>query len=204
MTLHVNRQILFVQGGGQGTHDEWDNKLVESLRRELGKEYEIRYPQMPSEDDPKYALWKPALERAFRALQPGAFLVGHSVGATVLLKVLSEHSQADQFGAIFSMAAPFIGEGGWSNDDLQFPPDFGGRLPEGVSIHFYHGLEDDVVPASHVDLYARAVPQARVHRLQGRDHQLNNDLREVARAMLRLSLHRIGFRPKPPSHRQKR
>jgi hypothetical protein len=27
------RQILFIQGGGAGTHDEWDNKLVESLRQ---------------------------------------------------------------------------------------------------------------------------------------------------------------------------
>ena len=24
-------QILFIQGGGAGTHDEWDNKLVASL-----------------------------------------------------------------------------------------------------------------------------------------------------------------------------
>lgn len=30
------RQVLFIQGGGAGTHDEWDGKLVESLRRELG------------------------------------------------------------------------------------------------------------------------------------------------------------------------
>ncbi|MEP7191263.1 MAG: hypothetical protein ABI903_00175 [Actinomycetota bacterium] len=28
-----DRQILFIQGGGAGTHDEWDNKLVESLCR---------------------------------------------------------------------------------------------------------------------------------------------------------------------------
>ena len=29
-------------------------------------------------------------------------------------------------------------------------------------------------------LHARAVPQAEVHRLEGRDHQLGDDLREVA------------------------
>jgi hypothetical protein len=38
------QQILFIQGGGAGAHDEWDDKLVESLRRELGTGYEIRYP----------------------------------------------------------------------------------------------------------------------------------------------------------------
>src|SRR5258707_15728966 len=38
------RQILFIQGGGAGAHDVWDGKLVESLRRELGGGYEVRYP----------------------------------------------------------------------------------------------------------------------------------------------------------------
>jgi len=32
-------QLLFVQGGGIGVHDEWDNKLVESLRRNLGPNF---------------------------------------------------------------------------------------------------------------------------------------------------------------------
>ena len=31
-------QVLFIQGGGaEGTHDDWDNKLVEHLGRELGR-----------------------------------------------------------------------------------------------------------------------------------------------------------------------
>ncbi|TMF15423.1 MAG: alpha/beta hydrolase, partial [Chloroflexi bacterium] len=39
----TRRQLLFVQGGGAGAHDDWDDKLVESLRRELGSKFEIRY-----------------------------------------------------------------------------------------------------------------------------------------------------------------
>jgi predicted alpha/beta hydrolase family esterase len=188
--IHVKHKLLFIQGGGQGTHDEWDDKLVESLQRELGRDYEIRYPRMPGEDDPDYASWKATLEGEFRALRDGAILVGHSVGGTILIKVLTEHPTDRKLGAIFLIAAPFVGDGGWSSDDLQFPPDFGERLPEGVPIHFFHGLEDETAPPSHVDLYARAVPQARVHRLQGRDHQLNNDLREVAGAILSLGIGR--------------
>ena len=46
----VTRELLFIQGGGAGTHDEWDDKLVESLGRELGDGVEIRYPRMPAED----------------------------------------------------------------------------------------------------------------------------------------------------------
>lgn len=181
--MQVKRQLFFVQGGGAGTHDEWDNKLVESLRRELGQDHEIHYPRMPNEDDPSYAAWKTALESAFETLRAGAIVVGHSVGGTILLKVLAEHRAARSFAGIFLIAAPFVGQGGWSAGDLQIPPDLGARLPGGVPIHFYHGLEDEVAPPSHLDLYARAVPQARVHRLPDRDHQLNGDLSEVAAAI---------------------
>ena len=43
--------VLFVQGAGEGVHDDWDRKLVESLRRELGPHYDVRYPRMPNEAD---------------------------------------------------------------------------------------------------------------------------------------------------------
>jgi pimeloyl-ACP methyl ester carboxylesterase len=108
------RQILFIQGGGAAAHDEWDDNLVESLRRELGSEYEVRYPRMPDEDDPS---------------------------------------------------------------------DLGAKLPLGARVHVFHGLRDETVPPSHVGLYALAIPQAHVHQLSGRDHQLNNDLSEVAEAI---------------------
>jgi predicted alpha/beta hydrolase family esterase len=179
----VKRQLLFVQGGGAGTHDEWDDKLVESLERELGSEYEIRYPHMPNEDDPHYAAWKAALEKEFAALDDRAILIGHSIGGTILLNAIAEQSTQGRFGALFLIAAPFVGDGGWSSDDLKFPHDLGSRLPDGVPIHIYHGLEDETAPAAHAELYARAVPQARVHRLPGRDHQLNDDLKEVAAAI---------------------
>ena len=188
--MHVKRQLLFVQGGGQGAHDEWDNKLVESLRQQLGQDYEILYPRMPSEDDPSYAPWKTTLETVFGTLEDGAILVGHRWVERFSSKCSRSNSRRREFGAIVLIAAPFVGDGGWSADDLQFPPDLGARLPKGVPIHFYHGLEDEVAPPSHLERYARAVPQARVHRLQGRDHQLNNDLREVAAAILSLETRR--------------
>jgi hypothetical protein len=36
------REILFIQGGGAGAHDEGDDKLFDSLGRELGDGYEVR------------------------------------------------------------------------------------------------------------------------------------------------------------------
>ena len=44
-------QILFIQGGGPGAHDTWDASLIDAL----GVGHEVRYPRMPTEDDPRYA-----------------------------------------------------------------------------------------------------------------------------------------------------
>ena len=186
------RQLLFIQGGGALTHDDWDDKLVESLRNELGPLFEIRYPRMPNEEDPQYGAWKAVLEAEFRALSDDAILVGHSIGGTILINALAESRPERRFGAIFLIAAPFFGEGGWDADDLLSQADLGEKLPTGVPIHLYHGLADDTAPPSHADLYARAIPEAHVHLLPGRDHQLDNDLTEIAAMIKTLAAKRDG------------
>ncbi|MGW5668333.1 alpha/beta fold hydrolase [Micromonospora sp. NPDC003776] len=177
------RQVLFIQGGGAGVHDEWDEKLCDSLRRELGEGYEVRYPRMPDEDDPSYTRWSAAIRRELAALEDGAVVVGHSVGGTILVNALAERSPERKPGTIVLIAAPFVGAGGWPGDEFELPDDLGARLPHGVPVHVFHGLGDETAPPSHADLYARAIPQAQLHRLPGRDHQLDNDLSEVARTV---------------------
>ena len=176
----MSSQLLFVQGGGAGTHDEWDNKLVDSLRRELGPSFEIRYPRMPNEDDPSYGAWKTALEKEFAKLDDGAILVGHSIGGTILVNTLAETQSKRRFRAIILIAAPFVGDGGWPSDDMNSTADLGARLPRDVPVYVFHGLADETAPPSHSELYARVIQQAHVHRLPDRDHQLNNDLSEIA------------------------
>lgn len=173
-------QVLFVQGGGEGVHDEWDNKLVGSLERQLGPNYEIYYPPMPNEAEPKYALWKAALKKEFARLDDGAILVAHSVGAAILISVLAEEPTETAPSGIFLVAAPFVGRGGWSSEGIKPMSDLGARLPKRWKIHLYHGTEDDTAPFGHVDLYEKAIPQAVVRRLAGRDHQLNEDMSAVA------------------------
>ena len=78
------------------------------------------------------------------------------------------------------LAAPFVGTGGWPGDGFELPSDLGTSMPPGVPVHLFHGLDDNEVPPAHADLYAQAVPRATLHRLPGRDHQLGNDLSDVA------------------------
>src|SRR4029453_2523107 len=105
-------RVLFVQGGGEGAHDEWDAKLVESLERQLGRDYQIRYPRMPDEADPHYARWKAALDRELESLDGGAMLVGHSIGGTMCVNALGRSPPGRGAGRFFLGAAPFQG-GGW-------------------------------------------------------------------------------------------
>ncbi len=188
------RQVLFIQGGGEGTHDEWDDKLADSLRAELGPGFEVRYPRMPAEDDPSAATWVPAIRQAIAALDDGAVVVGHSIGGPILVHTLVDEPPHRRLGAIVLLAAPFVGVGGWPGDEFELPSDLGAQLPTGVPIHLFHGLADDEVPPEHADLFAQAIPQAQVHRLPGRDHQLGNDLGDVAKL-----IRDLGTSPPPPS-----
>ena len=186
------RQILFVQGAGKDVHEKWDDKLVDSLRRELGPSYDVRYPVMPNEDDPKFASWRLALEKELATLRDGAVVVGHSLGGTILINVLAGRAPKFALGAIVLIAAPFVGDGGWTSEDIEARSDLGERLPPGVPILLYHGNEDDIAPITHVALYAEAIPRARLRRLPGRDHQLNNDLSEVASDIRKLDTPTLG------------
>jgi predicted alpha/beta hydrolase family esterase len=176
----MTKQVLFIQGGGEGVHDHWDDKLVASLRRELGSGYEIRYPRMPDEGDPHYVPWKRMLEEQLAHLDEGGVVVGHSVGATILIHTLAETALERPIAGIFLIAAPFVGEGGWPSKDIESRNDFATRLPEEVPLFLYHGKEDQTAPVEHLGLYAAAIPRAVTRVLDKRDHQLNDDLSEVA------------------------
>jgi predicted alpha/beta hydrolase family esterase len=135
---------------------------------------------MPGEADSKYALWKAALKEEFARLADGAILLGHSIGATILINVLAEEPFETTLSGIYLISVLFVGQGGWSSDDIEPMSDLGETLEKQWRIYIYHGSEDDTVQSGHVDLYEKAIPQALFRRLAGRDHQLNEDLSQVA------------------------
>jgi predicted alpha/beta hydrolase family esterase len=180
------RAVLFIQGGGESTHDAWDDKLVASLEHELGAHYTIGYPRMPDEDEPNPMAWKQAIDDELGKLSDGVLLVGHSIGAAILLDYLADQAPERRPREVFLIAAPFIGDGGWPSDDLRPTATLASLLPDGMRLHLYHGGDDDTVPASHVDLFEKAFPHATIRRLEGRNHQLNDNLSELAQDIRRL------------------
>lgn len=180
------KQVLFVQGAGRDVHDSWDNKLVASLKEALGPGYMIRYPRMPDEANPDPVAWKRVIDRELAHLRDGAILVGHSIGAAILIDCLADRDVQRRLAGIFLVAAPFIGDGGWPSGDLRPTKEAVRDLPGGAPVFLYQGDDDETVPLSHVGMLEGALPHAAIRRLDGRDHQLNDDLSELARDIRRL------------------
>jgi predicted alpha/beta hydrolase family esterase len=113
---HMSRQVLFVHGGGEGAYEE-DRKMAASLRDALGVGYEVQCPKMPDEDSPLYAAWRDRIASELAELDGEVFLVGHSLGASILLKYISEESTATPIAGTFLDAAPYWGVEDWEVDE---------------------------------------------------------------------------------------
>jgi predicted alpha/beta hydrolase family esterase len=176
--------VVFLQGGGAGAHAE-DQALASSLESLLGAGYHVRYPAMPGEGDPDYGRWKPAIARELDASRGDLFLVAHSVGAPMLLRYLAEE-QAPEIAGLFLIAPPYLGPGGWSSEgwnmeELLSRAKFTVQVSGATPVFLYHSRDDRIVPLAHLALYAEQLPQATLRTFDGRGHQLENDLTEVAR-----------------------
>jgi uncharacterized protein len=176
----MKKSVLFIHGGGEGAYEE-DRKLAASLGGALGVGYEVRCPKMPDEDSPEYGAWRDRISEELAALNGDVFLVGHSLGGSILLKYLCEEGVAKSVAGVFLVAAPFWGAEDWEVEEFALREDFASQLPTELPVFLYHGREDEVVPFAHLALYAEKLPRATVRELDGRGHQLDEDLSEVAR-----------------------
>jgi predicted alpha/beta hydrolase family esterase len=183
--MSVKKQVLFIQGAGEGAYQE-DRKLAASLQEALGTEYNVRYPKMPEEESSGYEAWKAQISKELAALDSKVILVGHSVGSSILLKYLSEERVEKPLAGIFLIAAPYWGVGGWQMDEFTLDENRVSKILKSVPIFFYHSRDDDVVPFAHLALHAEKFPGATIREFDGRRHQFNNDLSEVAADITRL------------------
>ena len=183
----MKKPVLFIQGGGEGAHEE-DGELVKSLRDVLGTEYNVRYPKMPEEENSGYEVWKAQISKELTALDDAVILVGHSIGSSMLLKYLAEENVENSIAGIFLIAAPYWGTGGWQADEFKLDEDRASKFLKALPVFFYHSRDDDIVPITHLALHAEKFPQAMVREFDGRGHQFNNDLSEVAADIKSLSI----------------
>jgi predicted alpha/beta hydrolase family esterase len=176
----MRQQVLFIQGAGEGAHQE-DGLLMASLQNALGSAYDVHYPKIHHEGEIEFAEWKTQRDRELAALEDEVILVGHSVGASVLLKYLSEGQVRKSIAGLFLIAAPYWGvDDFWKWEEARLPQDIANKLASIPRVFFYHSRDDEIVPYAHLVLYTEKLPQATIRKFDGRGHQFNNDLSEVA------------------------
>lgn len=181
----MKTQVLFVHGGGRGAYEE-DKKLAANLRDVLGAAYDVRCPKMPDEDSPEYGAWKDRIAEELVALDGEAILVGHSLGASILLKYLSEEKMEKTVAGVFLVAPPYWGCEDWEVSQYALHENFASKLPEDLPVFFYHSRDDEWAPFAHLARYTEKLPRATIREFDGRGHQFNDDLSEVARDIERL------------------
>jgi predicted alpha/beta hydrolase family esterase len=124
---------------------------------------------MPRPQHPEYWTWARRIDELLIGKRR-PILVGHSFGASVLLKYLSETVRRPALAGLFLVATPF-----WGPDFAEFalPPDFEARLRDVRPLYLYHSLDDPEIPLEHLERYRRALPDASVRILDGRGHEFD-------------------------------
>jgi uncharacterized protein len=178
----MNKHVLFIQGGGGEEDYAADAKLVSSLKEALGKGYVVHYPKLHSESTPDFGR-KKQIGHEISSIKGKITLAGHSLGASMLLKYLSESRVPKKIAGLFLISTPF-----WSGDEdwkqaFKLQKNFADKLPQDVPIFLYHCRDDEEVPFDHLALYAQNLPKATVREISSGGHQLNNDLSLVAKDM---------------------
>jgi predicted alpha/beta hydrolase family esterase len=175
----MKKQVLFIQGAGEGAYEE-DEKLAASLRDAIGVEYNVIYPKMPNEENPEDEVWISQITKELASLDGKVILVGHSVGGAVLLKYLLKEKVQNPIAGIFLISMPYWGPEDEEGEEYPLHEGFASQLPKDVPIFLYHSRDDEWVPFAHLEIYAEKIPQATIRKFDGRGHQFNNDLSEVA------------------------
>jgi uncharacterized protein len=140
------------------------------MRRELGPDYELRFPIMPhAATDPHYVPWRDRLSEELDRAGERPVILGHSLGGSVALKSAAEGGLEVRVAGLVSAATPLWGEAEWERE-WALPegwPERGPRLPP---THLFHSRDDEVIPFSSLESYEARLPDAAVHPLDGYGH----------------------------------
>ncbi|WP_221393019.1 alpha/beta hydrolase [Dyadobacter sp. NIV53] len=176
----MEKRIIFFHGGGSREDYDADEKLVASLKSQLGPEYSIHYPFLPDNGSPDLGR-RLQIRQEISVSADSVILAGHSLGASMLLACLSENEIKTEIDGVFLIATPFWdGDADWVKA-FRLQPDFAKRIDTKIPLFFYHCLDDEEVPVAQMAIYKEALPWAIFREIDTGGHQLNNDLSVVAK-----------------------
>lgn len=160
-------RLVFLHGAGGY---EEDRPLADGIGAQLGASVEL--PRMPDQDM-SFETWAGAVRRSLAAVGPDDFVMAHSFGASILLRVLTEGSRIPRRAVLLAM--PDWGPEGWNVAEYAFAgPEPATRL----SLH--HCRDDEIVPSAHLVRNATRLPSARVHEYPVGGHQFDGAIESIA------------------------
>ncbi len=196
----MKRQVLFVHGGNSFSNREdfltqlrtkiprneygiksdlWPN----SLRKDLGDEYDVYTPAMPNAENAQYDEWSIWFERHFEYLRDEVILVGWSLGGIFLTKYLVENKTPFSIAQLILLGSPcgsFADDSGEDCGTFLCDSESLVGLREVVSdIQIWHSEDDFVVPYAHAREFKKYLPGAKLVTFKDRNHFLQETFPEL-------------------------
>lgn len=180
----MSSAVLVLHSAGPQGPGEGSEPFVARLRDQLGPDFEVSFPILPDPDDPHYEPWSERIGQILGDADEPLIVVGHSLGGSVVLKHLAERGGSKSIVRLLLVETPLWGRGqewelewalpeGWTGAETELPPTF-----------LFHSRDDEEIPFEHLDLYAKLLPDAEVHPLDGNGHLLDRgDLSEILDAV---------------------
>lgn len=147
-----------------------ENDWKKNLQKDLGEDFELLAPMMPSAWNMKYIEWKIWLERFFPFFKDEIVLIGHSLGGVFLAKYLSENDFPVKISQLHLVAAPFDDEEEEYLGELKLDDSVSGIEKKSGRIFLYHSKDDPIVNFEELEKYSQALTQAQKVIFQDRGH----------------------------------
>lgn len=165
----MSHAVLAIHGAGEPRRRHGRVYWEPLLSASLGPAYDIHAPRMPDPDDPHHRPWADCIAQLMTQFEH-PILVGHSFGASTLLKHLGQVAVLPPIGGLFLVATPF-----WGSDFPEFAltPAELGQLQRVSPICFYHSQDDEEVSFNHLQKFQQVLPHAAFRPLDGRGHEFD-------------------------------
>ncbi len=175
MTFKNNNDYISYLKNRDVSIEKYVSWAGEYVDRELGERFYTIKPTMPSKENSKYDEWKINFEKYIPYLKDDLVLIWWSLWWIFLAKYLSENKFPKKILSVYLLCPPFddtlIGEDlvWWFvlKDDLSFIYE----NTDNLTLMFSE--DDDVVPISHADKYAKKLNKAKIEIYKSKNWHFN-------------------------------
>lgn len=166
-------------------NEEPAKKWRDSLVDDLGEDWKIIFPCMPSAWNAKYVEWKLWFEKYIPYMRDGVVFIGHSLGGVFLAKYLAEETLPCTVGSLHLVASPYGMHSKSKRAEFELPESLENIEKQVTNIHLYHSKDDPLVDFGDFEKYVEALPTAHAHTFEDRGHFLTPEFPELVENVLK-------------------